>query len=85
MILVTICLKNEITFYFTSSRSYIVPGTNIAIGAMKSYPTSVFLDNEQIDVLAKSLFECILKYSLLKNKKYKISCVRDDMVYKDEK
>lgn len=79
------CLKNEITFYFTSSRSYTVPGTNIAIGAMKSYPTSVFLDNEQIDVLAKSLFECILKYSLLKNKKYKISCVRDDMVYKEEK
>ena len=76
-------LKNEISFYFTSSRSYVVPGTNICIGALKSYPTSVFLDVEHLELIAKSLFECILEYSNLSDRTSKVPPIRDDMIYKE--
>lgn len=78
-------LRNEISFYFTSSRSYVVPGTNICIGALKSYPTSVFLNKKHVEQITESLFECISEYNNLDEKSYKVSAISDNMVYKEEK
>lgn len=78
-------LKNQISFYFTSSRSYILPNTNICIGALKSYPTSVFLDINHVEKITQSLFECISEYNNLDDKITTVLPIRDEMVYKEKK
>ncbi|MCP9796120.1 pyridoxal-dependent decarboxylase [Cyanobium sp. Lug-B] len=54
---------NEISFTFTASRTFKVPGTSIQIGAIKAYPMSVFLNENTVRILVeeilhvKSLYE----------------------------
>lgn len=77
-------LANEINFYFTSSRSYIIPNTNIAIGALKSYPTSVFLSNDKIRSIIEQLKVCINCY-MKNDREFKILPISDNMVYNNER
>ncbi len=45
------CVKRRKHFIFTASRSYVLPCSNIKIGALKAYPMSVFLNKAAIDKL----------------------------------
>ena len=75
-----------ISFTYTSSRSYVVPGTNVKIGTLKAYPMSVFLNYEEIDRILKEIDTSINSYSQIDNKKFdnKIS-ISDNMVYREKK
>ena len=45
----------KIDFVFTSSRSHLVPGTNIALGTLKAYPMSVFFDKKAAANIVREL------------------------------
>lgn len=77
-------INNEISFCYTSSRSYVVPGTNIKIGALKAYPMSVFLDLKETKRIVKEINKTIEEYSILSNKKYDNGVLSDDMVYREK-
>lgn len=79
----------RIHFVFTSSRSHMVPGTNISLGTLKAYPMSVFFDDvaarKIIEELIKSIdvYEKIFKeYSA--NDRRKVGIISDDMVYRNK-
>ena len=78
--------NSNISFTYTSSRSYVVPGTNIKIGALKAYPMSVFLTYEEIDRILAEISETIDEYSKTDAKEYvnKVS-ISDNMVYREKK
>lgn len=78
--------NNEISFTYTSSRSYKVPNTDIKIGAIKAYPMSVFFDENKIKNLVQEIFKSIDKYEKTLNiKDYsKLSAISDNMVYRAE-
>ncbi|PKK87304.1 MAG: hypothetical protein CVV63_01495, partial [Tenericutes bacterium HGW-Tenericutes-8] len=79
-------VAKEINFFFTSSRSYLIQGTNIKIGALKAYSMSVFLTNQCIDNLLKELSVCIADYDCNKNTSTKIvKEVFSDMTCDDSK
>lgn len=53
------CVQQKKHFIFTASRSYMLPGTNVKIGALKAYPMSVFFDRSQAISLAAEVKESI--------------------------
>ena len=55
-------IQNKINFIFTSSRSYVLPGTEIKLGMLKAYPMSVMLDEDCIDKLVSSITESAKEY-----------------------
>lgn len=78
------CLKKESSFYFTSSRSYVIPGTDISIGALKAYPTSIYFDEEQIDRIMEEMETCMEAYGNRDAAEGLLKPIADNMVYKKE-
>ena len=77
--------NGKISFTYTSSRSYVVPGTDIKIGALKAYPMSVFLNDNEIDRVLKEINETIVDYSKEDVKEYNNKvCISDNMVYREK-
>lgn len=78
--------KGEVSFTYTSSRSYKIPNTNIKLGTIKAYPMSVFLNEEEVKSILKEIFESIEKYknNLEKIDYKKLSSISDDMVYRNK-
>ena len=79
--------NGEISFTFTSSRSYKIPNTNIKLGALKAYPMSVFLNENKVKSLVKEISISIEDYKKsLKNIDYtKLYTISDNMVYRNKK
>lgn len=78
-------VNNEISFCYTSSRSYVIPNTDIKLGVLKAYPMSVFLNKKEIKRIVKEIEKTINSYSkfdqtLLNNN----TEIKDDMVYRDK-
>ncbi|MFA7300942.1 MAG: pyridoxal-dependent decarboxylase [Candidatus Shapirobacteria bacterium] len=75
--------NREISFTFTSSRSYMIPGTKIKLGALKAYPMSVFLNRKEVKRITNEIFTNIDEYI---NNQSNISLnnqsISDDMVYR---
>ena len=73
-----------VNFTFTSSRSYKLPGTEIKLGVLKSYPTSIFLDEKNVEIILKQLFDLVEKFKdcQMENNGFLID---DNMVYKGRK
>lgn len=78
------CKKNKISFIFTSSRSYKISGTNIKLGAIKSYPMSPFLDNNEITRIIKEIFITIQSYKDIAHEVELESNISDNMVYRED-
>lgn len=73
-----------ISFTYTSSRSYVILGTNIKIGAIKAYPMSVFLNYSEIDRITEEIEKTITEYEINSDKDYTNSIsIADDMVYRN--
>ena len=72
-------IKNKISFIITSSRSYIIPNTDIKIGALKAYPMSVYLTEQEIDKIIIQLNKILDEYEGNSNIDIEIS---DNMVYR---
>ena len=79
--------NGEITFTFTSSRSYKIPNTNIKLGALKAYPMSVFLNENEVNNLKEEISISIENYKKsLKNIDYtKLYNISDNMVYRSKR
>lgn len=79
--------NGEISFTFTSSRSYKIPNTSIKLGALKAYPMSVFLNENEVQNLVKEISISIEDYKeSLENTDYtKLSAISDNMVYRNKK
>ena len=79
--------NGEITFTFTSSRSYKIPNTNIKLGALKAYPMSVFLNENEVNNLIEEISISIENYKKsLKNIDYtKLYNISDNMVYRSKR
>lgn len=80
--------NSEINFVFTSSRSHVIPGTNISLGTLKAYPMSVFFDQYSVVKIIQELKNCIDDYitNYTNNDTRNItSLISDDMVYKEKK
>ena len=79
--------NGEISFTFTSSRSYKIPNTNIKLGALKAYPMSVFLNENEVENLVKEISISIEDYKKsLENIDYtKLSAISDNMVYRSKR
>ena len=79
--------NGEISFTFTSSRSYKIPNTNIKLGALKAYPMSVFLNGNEVANLVKEILISIEDYKKsLENIDYtKLSAISDNMVYRSKR
>lgn len=79
--------NGEISFVFTSSRSYKIPNTNIKLGTLKAYPMSVFLTETEVSNLVEEIFNTIEDYK--KDSKAieytKLSSISDNMVYRNKK
>lgn len=80
--------KGEISFTYTSSRSYKVPGSDISLGAIKAYPISPFLNVSSAERVFREVIKSIEEYEIysksIKDKdegKY----ISDEMVYRDSK
>lgn len=79
-------IRGNIRFTFTSSRSYVIPNTNIKLGVLKAYPMSVFLDYKEMDKILKEINKTIDEYSKIDISKYdKKTTISDDMVYRERK
>lgn len=74
-------IDGEISFNFTSSRSYVIPGTSIRIGALKAYPMSVFLDEVQINRITDEILATIDMYYKSANDYNYIDVICDDMEF----
>ncbi len=75
--------NSQISFTYTSSRSYVLPGTDIKIGALKAYPMSVFLNHHEIERIINEIFLNIKEYSNSQKKDFtKKEIISDDMVYR---
>ena len=75
-------INREIDFVFTSSRSYVLQGTNIKIGALKAYPMSPFLTCEKIDEILVQLKLMIKKFENSEKSNNSLT-ILDNMVYRD--
>lgn len=72
--------KHVIDFYFPSSRSYKITNTDIVIGALKAYPTSIYLSKNKVESVIKEL--CKLRLDFLSGSDIRIGdTIRDGMVY----
>lgn len=79
------CVKRKRKFIFTASRSYVLPGTNIKIGALKAYPMSVYFDKNQAKQIAEELTESIKEfYEDVKAKEYDGYDLFQDMSKEDK-
>lgn len=79
-------LQGKINFTFTSSRSYVLKGTNIKIGALKIYPLSVFLTKAKSKFLLKEIIQNIDEF-IKQEKNIQIKELKnspEDMVYKEK-
>lgn len=78
--------SGEISFTYTSSRSYKIPNTEIKLGTLKAYPMSVFLNEKEINRLVKEIFNSIKDYEKKLNEidYTKLSSISDDMVYRNK-
>lgn len=76
-------VNNKISFCYTSSRSYVIPCTNIKIGALKAYPMSVFLTKSETRRIVKEIEKTIIDYSNGSNINLDINELSDNMVYRD--
>lgn len=77
--------KGNISFTYTSSRSYVLFGTNIKIGAIKAYPMSVFLTEGEVDRIILEIKKTIDDYSNIDVEKYRDKNeISDDMVYRNK-
>lgn len=74
-------IKNEIHFIFTSSRSYKLPGTEIKIGALKTYPMSVYMTFDKVDEIINEINASIDSYEQEKISDEKLE-LDDNMVYR---
>ncbi|MBR3248560.1 hypothetical protein IKF89_00825 [Candidatus Saccharibacteria bacterium] len=76
----------KIDFVFTSSRSHLVPGTNIALGTLKAYPMSVFFDKKAAANIVRELRNEIDSYSKDAHvgELDGLSAFSDDMVYREK-
>lgn len=70
-------VNGRISFFFTSSRSYSLPGTDIKVGTLKAYPMSVFLNREEVERIVSEVNWSIREYF---NKQY-----HEDRFTTDEK
>lgn len=61
--ILNMAIKKEISFFFTSSRSYTLPSTDIKVGVLKAYPMSVFLDKKIIDDIIEEIQKNIEKFN----------------------
>ena len=79
--------NGEISFTFTASRSYKIPNTNIKLGALKAYPMSVFLNENEVVKLVKDIVNTIEDYEDKLNyiDYEKLDTINDNMVYKEKK
>ncbi|MBR2787487.1 MAG: hypothetical protein IKD76_08495 [Clostridia bacterium] len=77
--------RGEISFTFTSSRSYKIPNTEIKLGVLKAYPMSVFFTEEKIENLVAEIFESICMYERnTEELDYEqLSSISDNMVYRN--
>lgn len=55
-------INNKISFFFTSSRSYTLPNSDIKVGTLKVYPMSVFLNKNEVDRIIDELNKEIENY-----------------------
>lgn len=53
------CVNQKKHFIFTSSRSYVLPGTDIKVGALKAYPMSVFFDRNAAETIGNEVLDSI--------------------------
>ena len=75
--------NGEISFTYTSSRSYTIPGTNIKLGALKAYPMSVFLNHKETIRITNEIFLNIEEYMNDQGSNFSESeFISDDMVYR---
>ena len=79
--------SGEISFTFTSSRSYKIPNTDIKLGTLKVYPMSVFLNDNEVRCLSEEIFNSIEDYkkNLINMDYTKLSSISDNMVYRNSK
>lgn len=79
--------NGEISFTFTSSRSYKIPNTDIKLGTLKAYPMSVFLNDDEVRLLSEEIFNSIEDYkeNLINMDYTKLSSISDNMVYRNNK
>lgn len=78
--------RGEVSFIYTSSRSYKVPGTQISLGALKVYPMSPFFTVEISKKIITDVFENIEEYKLKLTSNYDdLSYIADEMVYREHK
>ena len=77
-------INNEISFCYTSSRSYIIPQTNIKIGALKSYPMSIFLNKKEIKRIVLEIEKTIRSYENEYNSFSNKIELSDGMVYREK-
>ena len=75
--------SNKINFVFTSSRSYKYPNTDIALGALKLYPMSVFLNKNECNKICNSIFDEITKYENNKVDYQNETYISDNFVYRE--
>ena len=53
---------------FTSSRSHLVPGTDVSFGTLKAYPMSAFLDKKVVEKIIVELDGLLEDYKkIIKN------------------
>ena len=78
--------RGEISFTYTSSRSYKIPHTNIKLGTIKAYPMSVFLNEKEIERIIIEVMQTIEDYK--KSLPYidyeQLSSMEDNMVYRNK-
>ena len=69
---------------FTSSRSHLVPGTNVSFGTLKAYPMSVFFDKESVGKIMIELDRLLESYKRLASDggQFDGDAISDDMVYR---
>jgi len=77
--------NSEISFTYTSSRSYTIPGTKIKLGALKAYPMSVFLNHKETIRITNEIFLNIEEYMNNQESNFSESgSISDDMVYRSK-
>lgn len=79
--------RGDISFVFTSSRSYKIPGTDISLGALKAYPASPFLMVNLSEKIARDISltidefrneYCVRSYE-------RTGYITDNMVYREKR
>lgn len=61
------CIAKKTSFFFTSSRSYVIPGTNVKLGMLKAYPMSAFFNVDEADRIVNEINESIERFYGIKN------------------